>query len=594
MIPALLRNTRLSWSAAVAVVLVVTAFALSMGRRYLEASYWVAHSAALRDALESTLAAMTEAESAGRGYLLTGDGSLLAPYFDARPALSARLAALDELTAGDAAQRARLAEVGRLVDEGLEELEANVGRGQDGPGGVEAGRLDRGRDLMSRLRALVSEMGADEQRRLDAHGREAERALEQTRRALGLGALLTVGIALGAFVRMRRDSRKLGEASEALAFSEARLRRLAEAAFEGVVVSEDGRVADGNAALAMMFGYPPFELAGLDVLELVAPEDRGRVRAYLDAGDERVYECKGRRRGGESFPIEIRGRALPWGERAVRVTAVRDITERKRAETELVRRAERLRALSIGDELTGLANRRGFLELAGERLAQADRSGQPAALFFIDLNGMKPINDRLGHDAGDRLLVDAATILRACFRVTDVLARLGGDEFVVLAPEAGPGEVAPLEARLRACVGAFNARGERPYRVSMSIGTSLYDPRRPHPIEGLLAEADGKMYARKRARRTSTTSSMLPADGAGADASFSLLDASAFAPPAAAEGLGAAAWPPASGVMKTAQGRAGAPAEPARIAAGAPPRPGVALGRIALCTPPRRPPSGRA
>lgn len=591
MLSALVRNTRLSWSAAVAVVLAVTAFAIATGRRYLDASYWAAHSVALHNALESTLASMTEAEGAERGYLLTGDESLLVPYFNARTSLRSRLLALRTLTANDRAQQTRLDEVERLVGEGLDSFDANIDRGHDGPGGVDVARLDRGRDQMARLRGRVVEMAADEERRLDAHQREAELARSRTESALGFGALLIVGIAISAFARMRRDSRRLAEAADAIAFSEARLRRLTEAAFEGVMVSEGGRIVDGNAALALMFGYEPGELGNIDALELVAPEDRSPLRDCLESDDDRAYECRGLRKDGRRFPVEVRGRALPWGHRAVRVTVVRDVTERKLAEAELLRRAERLRELSIGDELTGLANRRGFLDVARERLAQADQTKKHAALFFIDLNGMKPINDRLGHEAGDRLLVDAAAILRATFRVTDVIARLGGDEFVVLASDAGPAEIAPLEARLRAAVAAFNERSARPYRVSMSIGASLYDPSCPRPIEGLLAEADATMYARKRARRAATPSSMLPLR-VEVPSSFPLAD-DGLPEPAGSPSLvrfgRLQAPPPASGVMRTA-GTENAHDEPAPSES----RQGVTIGRIALGSSPRRPSSGRA
>ncbi|MCU0684125.1 MAG: diguanylate cyclase [Polyangiaceae bacterium] len=587
MLSALVRNTRLSWSAAVAVVLAVTAFAIATGRRYLDASYWAAHSVALHNALESTLASMTEAEGAERGYLLTGDESLLVPYFNARTVLRSRLLALRTLTANDSAQQTRLDEVERLVGEGLDSFDANIDRGHDGPGGVNVARLDRGRDQMARLRGRVVEMAADEERRLDAHQREAELARSRTESALGVGALLTVGIAVSAFARVRRDSRRLAEAADAIAFSEARLRRLTEAAFEGVMVTEGGRIVDGNAALALMFGYEPGELDNLDALELVAPEDRAPLRGCLESDDDRAYEYRGLRKNGERFPVEVRGRALPWGHRAVRVTVVRDVTERKLAEAELLRRAERLRELSIGDELTGLANRRGFLDVARERLAQADQTKQQAALFFIDLNGMKPVNDRLGHEAGDRLLVDAAAILRATFRVSDVLARLGGDEFVVLASDVGPAEIAPLEARLRAAVSAFNERSARPYRVSMSIGASLYDPRRPRPIEGLLAEADATMYARKRARQAATPSSMLPLR-VEVTSSFPLADDGSPEPAGSPSlvRLGRLQTPPpASGVMRAV----GADTAPDELS---PQR--VTIGRIALGSASRRPSSGRA
>jgi diguanylate cyclase (GGDEF)-like protein len=201
-----------------------------------------------------------------------------------------------------------------------------------------------------------------------------------------------------------------------------------------------------------------------------------------------------------------------------------------------VRRAERLRAQSLGDELTGLANRRGFLELARERLAQAERARQPAALFFIDLNGMKPVNDRLGHEAGDRLLADAAALLRGCFRGSDVIARLGGDEFVVLAPAVGRSDTAPLEARLRASVAAFNERAGRPYRVSMSIGCSIYEPSAPLGIEQLLAEADERMYARKRARQAAGAPSMVPARGEAGHSSLPARGEAGWSSPARADG----------------------------------------------------------
>ena len=110
------------------------------------------------------------------------------------------------------------------------------------------------------------------------------------------------------------------------------------------------------------------------------------------------------------------------------VTVSRDITDLRRA-------VEQLERAVVRDELTGLLNRRGFQDQAMRALSLANRTTRPLALIYIDLNGMKAINDQLGHAAGDRALVETAELMRRTFRVSDVLARLGGDEFAVLAPE---------------------------------------------------------------------------------------------------------------------------------------------------------------
>lgn len=154
-------------------------------------------------------------------------------------------------------------------------------------------------------------------------------------------------------------------------------------------------------------------------------------------------------------------------------------------------------------------NRRGFLALAAPQLERADRSGRPALLFFADLNGMKQINDTLGHDAGDEAIRAAASLLRSTFREADVLARLGGDEFVAFAPDAAPALVETLRRRLRSLVGEYNAAAGRHFHLSLSLGAAIYDPRRPRRLEALMTEADALMYEQKRLRKLTGVS--LPA-----------------------------------------------------------------------------------
>ena len=194
----------------------------------------------------------------------------------------------------------------------------------------------------------------------------------------------------------------------------------------------------------------------------------------------------------------------PFGPRELH-TAIKFALRRHQVESR--RRAaergvqEELYRLSIRDELTDLHNRRGFRALAEHELKVAHRTHATPALLFIDLDGLKPINDDLGHEAGDRALLDTATVLRQTFRDSDIIARLGGDEFVVLVPDGNEGAVARMRARLRENVDRFNKINQRSYRLSLSVGVSYYDASQPEPLEALIATADQRMYEEKSKKR---------------------------------------------------------------------------------------------
>ncbi|HEX4476689.1 MAG TPA: GGDEF domain-containing protein [Polyangiaceae bacterium] len=137
-----------------------------------------------------------------------------------------------------------------------------------------------------------------------------------------------------------------------------------------------------------------------------------------------------------------------------------------------------------------------------------ERSHQSALLFFVDLNGMKLINDELGHDEGDRALAETADVLRATFRASDIVARLGGDEFVALLLEAGAEQIDIFSNRIQREITMRNAKGDRRYRLSASVGGAVYESSHPETIEGLLAKADALMYEQKRRRRNGPLLSM--------------------------------------------------------------------------------------
>jgi len=174
----------------------------------------------------------------------------------------------------------------------------------------------------------------------------------------------------------------------------------------------------------------------------------------------------------------------------------RHLSERKKIE-------EEIHALSISDQLTGLNNRRGFLTLAGQQLKLSDRSKKGVALFFADLDLLKQINDTLGHEEGDKALIEAANVLRETFRTSDIIARLGGDEYAVLAIDTDEVNSRKFTARLQQIIDIRNNQENRKYTLSISIGRSYYDPENPCSIDALIGRADKLMYEEKQKRRKS-------------------------------------------------------------------------------------------
>jgi diguanylate cyclase (GGDEF)-like protein/PAS domain S-box-containing protein len=290
------------------------------------------------------------------------------------------------------------------------------------------------------------------------------------------------------------------EAERDLMESERRWRVFSEASFEGVVVTRAGHILDTNAAFAAWLGRDPSDLVGLEGMSVFAPEDRAYVASLATSNPTEPYEARLQREDGTTLPVEVRGRSVVFRGQQVRIAVLRDITERKAQEAELSRHAEQLHELSLRDELTQLYNRRGFLELAHHQLLLAARARSPLTVFYADLNGMKIINDELGHEMGDRALVAVAQVLSKVFRVADILARLGGDEFAVLAVACDAEGAAIATARVRKLVDEFNeASGER-FQLSVSVGASVYDPAAPVDLETLMRRADQQMYEFKRAR----------------------------------------------------------------------------------------------
>lgn len=176
--------------------------------------------------------------------------------------------------------------------------------------------------------------------------------------------------------------------------------------------------------------------------------------------------------------------------------------ENERLRDELEHARTEVRALleqATTDELTGLLNRRGFQRAAEPELRLAQAGQRPLTLVYVDVDGLKALNDAAGHEAGDALLVETAALLRAAFRSTDVLARLGGDEFVVLT-RGLHGDGAIIRHRIARLSQALHRSGAQSREISLSAGVILANPSKVPALDDLLDRADKAMYEVKHAK----------------------------------------------------------------------------------------------
>ncbi len=287
------------------------------------------------------------------------------------------------------------------------------------------------------------------------------------------------------------------EAERRLLESEERYRTAIEYSNDGVSLVSRGRHIYVNRKFLEIFGYDrPEDAVGKSIALTVHPDDRNMVMEYnrrrqTGTSAPSKYEFKGIRKNGETIIVEVSAAKTIYLGGPVILAYFRDITARKQLE-------ERLEAMSIMDELTGLYNRRGFITLAQKQFKLAERAKKDMLLFFADLDHMKWINDTLGHNEGDKALADTARILKATFRESDLIGRMGGDEFAVLAIDASVEKGTTLLARLKGEFTALDKSHRRPYSLSLSVGMAHFDPARPLSLDDLLAAADMLMYEEKR------------------------------------------------------------------------------------------------
>jgi diguanylate cyclase (GGDEF)-like protein/PAS domain S-box-containing protein len=276
--------------------------------------------------------------------------------------------------------------------------------------------------------------------------------------------------------------------------------KLLDAVGQSVIATDlEGKVLYWNRGAQELYGWSPGEALERNLRVLTVPEElldqAEAIRSELWAGRTWSGEMLLRRKDGSH--VSVLGTATPFfddrGNLAGMIGVSTDISERKALEAELERRASH-------DPLTGLPNRHTLVDRLGQALLRTKRGkeGRKVGVLFMDLDGFKTINDSLGHEAGDRLLVTVAERLRKRLRPEDVLARFGGDEFAVLLEEvADASETIRVAQRIAESLREPFTVNDHQVNLSTSVGIALGTAHTKDDPEGMLRNADAAMYKAK-------------------------------------------------------------------------------------------------
>ena len=289
------------------------------------------------------------------------------------------------------------------------------------------------------------------------------------------------------------------------------------------ILGEDNRIEYLNPAAAALTGYTADELIGQSIDIILPPEiakhHAGHIEGYLDRGKEsrvldRIREFNILHKNGETIPIELKAFEIePDGGHRRFSAFMRDIRDRKKIEAERVVLLDRLERLAWVDELTGLMNRRGFLQEARKLCSYRRRYDIAACIAIIDLDHFKRINDNFGHGTGDDVLRRIAEICRGAVREEDTLGRIGGEEFGVLCPGAGPADARRILDRLRLHVASqpiLQSPDEAPIAIEVTVSAGIAVLDGNAPIEESLRRADVALYEARNSGRNRVCVSSLP------------------------------------------------------------------------------------
>jgi diguanylate cyclase (GGDEF)-like protein/PAS domain S-box-containing protein len=297
-----------------------------------------------------------------------------------------------------------------------------------------------------------------------------------------------------------RDITKRKRIEYSLKESEAKFRDLVESTSDWVwEINADGLYVYSSPKVKDILGYDVNEVLGKSPFYFMPEDEAEKSRTIFSqilTEQKPFYGLENINRHKDGHIVVLETSGVPVFNKSGNFMGFRgidrDITQRKKVE-------ERLKAISITDELTGLFNRRGFFTLAEKEFKVVNRHKRRMSLIYLDLDGLKAINDKLGHETGDQALVDAANILRKSFRESDIMGRMGGDEFAVLITDGSEADIEKIAVdHIQQNLKIHNEQAGRSYALLLSMGFAHYDPGSSCTISELIKQADSSMYEDKK------------------------------------------------------------------------------------------------
>jgi diguanylate cyclase (GGDEF)-like protein len=498
---------------------------LRQSQNLTEADRWVSHT---RDVLETSESFRSHLSEAGiaRRVFLQGDSKQIDVFNAAVSASLADFKTLQALTADNPEQQKRLDRLEPMVHERLSALEKSLAahRLAANDEALQNNVTNQQTSVVAQLAEQTREFQNVERELLRQRSSQVRESAQRTSRDNTILSLAVMCFIVIAAAGLNRELSQRKQTEQAIAQQKSLLQSILDTCNDAIIVADGtGKIILRNPAALRMHSdlvdrvgeEVPSKLGYYrpDTKTLFPYQDLPLSRALQGEHVDNVEMClhpacepEVRWALGSSRPLINEEKILGA------VVFYRDITERKELENKLASYTEELKASNVElqkaqvaleqlasvDELTGLHNRRGFLALAAQSIKLAHRSQKSFALVFADLDGLKKINDTLGHADGDLAISDAAHVLSDSFRHCDVLGRLGGDEFAILMSDADEQSAQIVKKRLADKVDKLNAERHRPYTLSLSVGMMICNSDEKVSLEVLLSRADALMYEEKK------------------------------------------------------------------------------------------------